>query len=104
MMRPNNVLIAAAWMVCFSASCALAEAPDWRSWRGPLASGSVEQGSYPVNFGAEKYLWRAELPGKGCSTPIVSNGMIYLTAPADGNSVVLIVPPDAFCTEADHSL
>jgi len=89
MMR-NKPLIAAAWLVCFAAAhIAFAEAPDWRSWRGPLGTGSVEQGTYPVKFGAEKYLWRAELPGKGCSTPIVLNETIYLTSPADGKDAVL---------------
>jgi outer membrane protein assembly factor BamB len=85
---PNKTLIAAAWVVCVSAQ-ALGESPDWRSWRGPLANGSVERGSYPVAFGADKYLWRAELPGKGCSTPIVFDDRIYLTSPADGKDALL---------------
>jgi outer membrane protein assembly factor BamB len=89
MTMPNRASIAAAWLVCFSAHWALAEETDWRSWRGPLANGSVEQGSYPVRFGEEKYLWRAELPGKGCSTPIVLNEAIYLTSPADGRDALL---------------
>ena len=88
-MMPGKSLIAAAWVVCFSAHWALAEAPDWRSWRGPLGNGSVEQGSYPVTFGADKYLWRVELPGKGCSTPIALSGMVYVTAPADGKDALL---------------
>jgi len=85
MKMPNKVLIAAACCVCFAARCAVAaEVADWRSWRGPLGSSSLEQGNFPVTFAADKYLWRAELPGRGCSTPIVLNGMIYLTSPADG--------------------
>ena len=66
-----------------------AETLDWRSWRGPHGNGSIEQGNYPIQFGAEKYQWRTELPGKGCSTPILLNGMIYLTAAADGSDAVL---------------
>lgn len=66
-----------------------ADAPDWRSWRGPAGFGSVEQGNYPVRFGAEKFLWRAELPGRGCSTPILLDGRIYLTSPADGKDALL---------------
>jgi outer membrane protein assembly factor BamB len=86
---PIKPLIAAAWVVCLSAPWALADAPDWRSWRGPLGTGSVEQGSYPVTFSAEKYQWRTALPGKGCSTPIVLDQMIYLTSPADGKDALL---------------
>src|SRR5688500_17391243 len=94
MTMPTKSLIAAAWVVCISAQWAFADAPQtnttaWRSWRGPSGNGSVEQGSYPVTFGAEKYLWRTELPGKGCSTPIVLDGKIYLTSPADGNDALL---------------
>ena len=90
---PPKALIAAAW-VCFSAPLVFAEAPDWGSWRGPLANGSVEKGSYPVEFGADKYLWRTALPGRGCSTPIVLDGMIYLTAPADGKDSLLCYDQD----------
>jgi outer membrane protein assembly factor BamB len=42
-----------------------------------------------VRFGADKYLWRAALPGKGCSTPIVLDGAIYLTSPVDGKDALL---------------
>lgn len=74
---PNKFLVAAAWIVLFSARLGIAaEVADWRSWRGPLGNGSVEQGSYPVKFGADQYLWRVELPGKGCSTPILLKSMI----------------------------
>jgi outer membrane protein assembly factor BamB len=85
---PNKTLIAAAWVVCVSAQ-ALGESPDWRSWRGPLANGSIEQGNYPVAFSQDKYLWRTQLTGKGCSTPIVFDDRIYLTSPADGKDALL---------------
>jgi len=87
---PHRILVATAWLFLLSVQSGLAaEAPDWRSWRGPLANGCVELGNYPVRFGADKYLWRTELPGKGCSTPILLKGMIYLTSPADANDALL---------------
>ena len=86
----NRILFAAAWLVLFSAQFGIAEdTATWPSWRGPLANGSIEKGNYPVEFGAENYLWRTALPGKGCSTPIVLNGAIYLTSPADGNDALV---------------
>src|SRR2546422_3260998 len=60
---------------------------DWPRWRGPHDNGSVENGSYPTKF--EHVLWKAPLPGKGCSTPAVRDRRIYLTAPADGQDAVL---------------
>ncbi|TXT20668.1 MAG: Pyrrolo-quinoline quinone, partial [Planctomycetota bacterium] len=86
----NKVLVATAWLIFCSASFGVAaDVSEWRSWRGPQGNGSVEQGSYPVKFGADKYLWRTELPGKGCSTPILLKERIYLTSPADGNDALL---------------
>lgn len=75
--------------VCASAQLAAAESADWRSWRGPLGFGSVERSGYPVEFSADKYRWRAELPGRGCSTPIVLDGLIYVTSPADGKDALI---------------
>ena len=87
---PNKILVAPAWCVFFASRLGFAaEHPDWRSWRGPQGNGSIEQGRYPDQFGAEKYLWRTQLPGKGCSTPILLNDKIYLTSPADGKDALL---------------
>ena len=87
---PNRILLTTAWLVFFSVRMGLgAEIADWRSWRGPLEKGSIERGNYPVKFDAENYLWRTQLPGKGCSTPILLNEMIYLTSPAAGNDALL---------------
>jgi outer membrane protein assembly factor BamB len=81
----------AAALVCLAMAAAAyaADVADWRSWRGPQAAGSIDAGNYPVEFGAEKYLWRTPLPGKGCSTPICLGERIYLTAPAEGRDAVL---------------
>lgn len=86
----NRILVATAWIVLISARFGVAaDLSDWRAWRGPLGNGSVELGNYPVKFGADNYLWRTELPGKGCSTPILLGGMIFLTAPADRRDALL---------------
>jgi outer membrane protein assembly factor BamB len=37
----------------------------------------------------ENLLWKVELPGRGCSTPIVWDDRIILTAPIDGNDGVV---------------
>src|SRR5688572_8482012 len=60
---------------------------NWPRWRGPRDNGSVENGTYPTKF--EKILWKAPLPGKGCSTPVVWDQRIVLTAPVDGLDAVL---------------
>ena len=62
---------------------------DWTNWRGPHGNGSAESGNYPADFSESNTRWVADLPGKGCSTPIVLNQVIYLTAPVGGKDAVL---------------
>lgn len=62
---------------------------DWPSWRGPDDHGSTETGKYPSTLEEANLRWRVPLPGKGCSTPILLDDNIYLTAPNDGNDAVL---------------
>jgi len=66
-----------------------AEPPNWPRWRGPDENGSARQGTYPIKWDATNVLWKVSLPGKGCSTPIVWNQRIFLTAPANGLDGVL---------------
>lgn len=62
---------------------------DWPGWRGPNASGSIESGAYPVKWDSTNVLWKARLPGKGTSTPIVVRDRIYVTGPSDSEDAVL---------------
>ncbi len=83
--RLHGLLVLSALTVISSSSI---NGADWMQWRGPHGNGSVEGGVYPVNLNAEQPLWKVALPGKGCSTPIVLDGRIYLTVPADGKDSV----------------
>lgn len=62
---------------------------NWPSWRGPNDSGSTTSGTYPVTLDENNILWKTKLPGKGCSTPIIWDQHIYLTAPVGGNDALL---------------
>ena len=58
-----------------------AHSQNWPQWRGPEANGIASPGTYPVKFSATNgLLWKAELPGKGGSTPIVWEDRIFLTS------------------------
>ena len=67
------------------------EPSDWPRWRGPLDIGSIETGIYPVQLDGSTARWRAPLPGKGCSTPIVRDQVIYVTAPVEGKDALLAI-------------
>jgi outer membrane protein assembly factor BamB len=55
-------------------------AENWPAWRGADSNG-VATGKQPPLDLSEKLLWKAELPGRGCSTPIVWNDKLYVTSP-----------------------
>jgi len=65
------------------------EGVDWPHWRGPGDNGSINHGHYPARWDTTNICWSVELPGKGCSTPIVWAKRIYLTAPTNGVDVAL---------------
>jgi outer membrane protein assembly factor BamB len=62
---------------------------DWPSWRGPGSNGSTVENDYPVDLDPTNALWCAALPGKGCSTPIVWDQAVFLTAPTNSLDAVL---------------
>jgi outer membrane protein assembly factor BamB len=47
-------------------------------------------GTYPERWNdTENLLWKTELPGKGCSTPVVWDHTIFVTAPVEGTDALL---------------
>lgn len=79
-----------ALLLVLTVSCHVAQA-DWPSWRGPHGHGSIDTGTYPAEFNDQTTRWKTPLPGKGCSTPIIVDRMIYVTAPVDGNDALLAI-------------
>ncbi|MBM3848319.1 MAG: Pyrrolo-quinoline quinone [Verrucomicrobia bacterium] len=67
---------------------------DWPAWRGSKANGSLSGGKHPVRHGQESIAWKLPLPGKGGSTPIIHQGVVYLTSPAEGSDAILAVGSD----------
>lgn len=85
-----STLQARSLCVCLSLIAATQTcSADWPSWRGPKDSGSIPSGDYPGEFSESNLVWNAPLPGKGCSTPIIVDKRIYVTAPVDGNDALL---------------
>jgi len=63
-------------------------AENWPAWRGPSGNG-VAPGKLPPLDLAGKLLWKAELPGRGCSTPIVWENRMYVTSPIEDQDGLL---------------
>ncbi len=78
-------------LVLTSANGAAEDHGPWPHWRGPGDSGSTTVGRYPETLDKSSMRWQFALPGKGCSTPIVLDQTIYVTAPADGNDALFAI-------------
>ena len=63
----------------------------WPRWRGPTGQGLATDGGYVDRWSAtENVLWRASVPGRGHSSPIVWDARIFLTtAHDDGRAAIL---------------
>lgn len=55
-------------------------AENWPAWRGATGTGVVTGKQPPLDL-TDKLLWQAELPGRGCSTPVVWEKRIFVTCP-----------------------
>ncbi len=61
----------------------------WNNWRGPLGNGLAPDADPPIQWSEDKnILWKINLPGTGCSSPIVWKDRLYVTtAVPTGKSV-----------------
>ena len=73
------------------ATSAMAEnSSNWSNWRGPNGDGSAASGNYPIHWNeTNNVLWKTPMPGKGCSSPIVWDSRIFVTAPTEGQDSLL---------------
>lgn len=72
-------------------ACFAAEA--WPQWRGPAGNGVAAPGEYPRSLSAQEdennLIWKVDLPGRGCSTPVVWDDKIFVTCGIDGQDGVV---------------
>jgi outer membrane protein assembly factor BamB len=66
--------------VCLLVINSIGHAADWPQFRGPNASGITDEANLPDQWDAEANIkWKAAVPGKGWSAPIVANGKVVVT-------------------------
>lgn len=74
----------AAWCVVGAGMAHAADTVPWPAFRGPLGNGHVNADGAPVGLplrwsDTENVAWKTAIPLKGWSTPVVVDGMIWLT-------------------------
>ncbi|QDU97479.1 outer membrane protein assembly factor BamB family protein [Lignipirellula cremea] len=57
----------------------LVQAQEWTRFRGPNGSGVSTASTVPVEWTADDYNWRVELPGVGHSSPVLWGDRVFLT-------------------------
>jgi outer membrane protein assembly factor BamB len=77
-MRSNRLLI----LCLLYATTLLSD--DWKQFRGPASTGLTTEENLPTELGAGHILWKAALPGRGLSSPIIVGDKIFVTA-AEGS-------------------
>ena len=81
-----NISVVMAMLALIFPSPLQGESPHWR---GPEQNGLFTGGPSPEQLTESTLQWKAPLPGKGTSTPIIVEKTIYLTSPDKGQDAVL---------------
>ena len=64
---------------------------NWSRWRGPSGQGLAVGAGYPDSWSdTENVAWRASVPGRGHSSPIIWGDRIYLTTGYDDERVAVL--------------
>ena len=76
----NGFLPAAIGLVSLVV-CAAAGAGEWPQWRGPGAKGHAPEGAKPpIKWSEdENVVWKTPLPARGWSSPVIADGLAWLT-------------------------
>ena len=65
--------------VCLAIACSLLAAADWSTFRGP-GGNAVFETSLPTEWSETKNVaWKADLPGRGPSSPIIVGDRLFVT-------------------------
>ncbi len=88
----------ALFAAVISAAAGAASAGDWPQFRGPGMAGVSDEVGLPERWGpAENVRWKAALPGRGVSSPVVVGDRVFVTACSGMNQTRLHV----LCFDAD---
>jgi len=73
------------WWVA-AASAAAVHASDWPQFRGPTGQGHAQTANVPLAWSeTENVAWKVPVPGRGWSSPVTANGLIWLTTAVDSD-------------------
>lgn len=65
-------------LIALFSACGV-HASDWNQFRGPNGDGITKAAGTPVDFAKAKTVWKTPIAGTGWSSPVISDGKIWLT-------------------------
>ncbi len=89
----QKLLVSFAAAIILISVTVMAADGDWPTWRGPNHDG-MAIGDAPLRWNAEGVAWKAAIPGRGHSSPVVWGNRIFLTT---------AVPTAGSATDGDRS-
>lgn len=97
------ILLTAAFLLAGSVRAA---DDNWPQWRGPQANGFAPTGDPPLKWdGKTNVAWKAAIPGKGASTPIVWGDQVFILTAIDtkkqADAKDIPKPDPGFSTKTD---
>jgi outer membrane protein assembly factor BamB len=79
-LRSTTKGFASSLAALFLLAGAPAQAADWPQFRGPSGNGVSEEAGVPTTLDTNKDLaWKADLPGRGLSSPIIIGDRVFVT-------------------------
>ena len=85
---PGRLALAIAVAALGLGSAAAAE--DWPEFRGPTGQGLSAETGLPVEWSEDRnVVWKAPVAGRGWSSPVVGDGLVWVTAASEGRHVEL---------------
>jgi hypothetical protein len=68
---------------------------QWGQWRGALASGASPAANPPIEWSETTHIrWKAPIPGRGLSSPVVWGDRVFLTTAIPVGDVIAAAIPD----------
>jgi len=84
-------LLIVALLQLVSVSVIASPANDWPEFRGPMGQGISNAKNLPISWDSERNVaWKVEVPGKGWSSPVLSNGKIVLTSSKESEDGIVL--------------
>lgn len=78
-MKSTSPLMLLVWLSIISMA-ARADAAQWPQFRGPGSRGIADHSGLPTSWSdTENVAWKTEIPGRGWSSPVVWNDLVFVT-------------------------